>query len=132
MNEAKTVRVFLLVCGVGLIPIALGYGAVPSATMKALYGITVNELGQTHIMRVIMFLYFGMASLWLVGAFKPGVTGSALIACGVFMLSIAAGRLSSFAVDGIPHWYFVAFTIVEIVCGSLAIFFYRKVQSAGT
>ncbi len=33
MNEAKTVRVFLLACGVGLIPIALGYGAVPTVTM---------------------------------------------------------------------------------------------------
>ncbi len=131
MNEAKIVRVFLLACGLGLIPVALGYGAVPTVTMKALYGITINELGQTHIMRVIMFLYVGIASLWMVGAFKPSVTGSALIACGVFMLSIAAGRLCSFAIDGIPHWYFVAFTIIEIVCGSLAIYFYSNVRNAG-
>ena len=53
-------RIFLIFCAVGLVPIALGYGAKPPATLGALFGITVDTTNLTHIMRAVMGLYFGM------------------------------------------------------------------------
>ena len=59
MNEAppsmKT-RAFLIFCAVGLVPIALGYGAKPSASLDMLFGITVDTTNLTHIMRAVMAL----------------------------------------------------------------------------
>lgn len=132
MNRMTIARAFLMLCGAGLIPIALSYGIRPTATMNAIYGITINEVGHTHIMRVIMCLYFGIASLWLAGAIKPKLTRVALLVCGVFMLSIATGRLISFTLDGLPHWLFTVFAILEVIGGSTAFFFYRALNNRAT
>ena len=53
-------RAFLIFCSVGLVPIALGYGAKPSASLDALFGITVDTTNLTHIMRAVTGLYFGL------------------------------------------------------------------------
>jgi hypothetical protein len=88
-------RIFLIFCAVGLVPIALGYGAKPSATLDALFGITVDTTNLTHIMRAVMGLYFGMVVIWVWGAFKKQMTAPALVSCAVFMLGLAAGRILS-------------------------------------
>jgi hypothetical protein len=62
-------RAFLIFCSVGLVPIALGYGANPSVSLDALFGITVDTINLTHIMRAVMGLYLGMVVLWVWGAF---------------------------------------------------------------
>lgn len=57
------IRAFPIFCSVGLVPIALGYGAMPAASLKALFGITVDTTNHAHIMRSVMGLYFGMVVL---------------------------------------------------------------------
>jgi hypothetical protein len=114
-------RFFLIFCAVGLVPIALGYGAKPSVSMDALFGITVDTTNLAHIMRAVMGLYLGMAVLWLWGAFKKSMEGPALIACAVFMLGLAAGRILSFVMDGLPHWLLIVYLGLEIVLGLIAI-----------
>ena len=118
------IRVFLIFCSVGLVPIALGYGAKPSTSLGALFDITVDSTNLTHIMRAVMGLYFGMVVLWLWGAFSRSMAGTALVACAVFMLGLAAGRLLSFALDGMPHWLLIVYAGLEIVLGVIAIFLY--------
>jgi len=118
-------RAFLVFCAVGLVPIALGYGANPSASLDALFGITVDTANLTHIMRAVMGLYFGMVVLWLWGAFSGSMAGPALVGCAVFMLGLAAGRLLSFVLDGMPHWLLVIYAILEVVLGAIAIALYR-------
>jgi hypothetical protein len=128
MNQAppsmKT-RAFLLFCAVGLVPIALGYGANPSASLDALFGITVDTTNLTHIMRAVMGLYFGMVVIWVWGAFNKQMTAPALVSCAVFMLGLAAGRILSIIVDGMPHWLLVVYAVLEIVLGLGAIVIYR-------
>jgi hypothetical protein len=128
MNEAppsmKT-RGFLLFCAVGLVPIALGYGAKPTASLEALFGITVDTTNLAHIMRAVMGLYLGMVVVWVWGAFKKQMTAPALVSCAVFMLGLAAGRLLSIMVDGMPHWLLVVYAILEIVLGLGAIVIYK-------
>ena len=125
MNQTAKSRAFLIFCAVGLVPIALGYGAKPSFSLDALFGITVDTLNLTHIMRAVMGLYLGMVVFWLWGAFKPSMTGPALAGCAVFMLGLAAGRTLSFVVDGMPHWLLVVYAVLEIVLGLVAVALYN-------
>jgi hypothetical protein len=118
--------VFLVVCAVGLVPIALGYGAKPSASLDALFGINVDTINLTHILRAVMGLYFGMVVIWLWGAFSRSMAGPALVACAVFMLGLAAGRLLSFVLDGKPHWLLIVYAVLEIVLGVAAVLLYRS------
>ena len=119
------IRVFLLFCSVGLVPIAMGYGAMPSVSLDALFGITVDTVNLAHIMRAVMGLYFGMVVLWVWGAFSPSMRAPALVACAVFMLGLAAGRLLSFLLDGVPHWLLVVYFALEVILGLSAIALYR-------
>jgi hypothetical protein len=125
MNESVKTRAFLIFCSVGLVPIALGYGAKPSVTLDALFGIKVDTTNLTHIMRAVMGLYLGMVVFWLYGAFRKSMTGPALAGCAVFMLGLAAGRILSFILDGMSHWLLVVYAALEIVLGLIAVTLYR-------
>jgi hypothetical protein len=128
MNEAlpsTTTRAFLIFCAVGLVPIALGYGAKPSTSLDTLFGITVDTINLTHIMRAVMGLYFGMVAIWVWGAFNKQMTAPALVSCAVFMLGLAAGRILSFILDGLPHWLLIVYAVLEIVLGLIAITLYK-------
>jgi hypothetical protein len=118
-------RAFLIFCAVGLVPIALGYGAKPSASLDALFGITVDTTNLTHIMRAVMGLYLGMVLFWLWGAFNNSMEAPALVGCAVFMLGLAGGRILSFILDGLPHWLLIVYAALEIVLGLTAVILYR-------
>ncbi|MET0028952.1 MAG: DUF4345 domain-containing protein [Candidatus Thiodiazotropha sp.] len=119
-------RAFLILCASGLIPIALGYGAMPSVSMAALFGISVDTVNLTHILRAVMGLYLGMAVLWVWGAFSPPMARPALAGCAVFMFGLAAGRILSLVLDGQPHWLLIVYAGLEIVFGTLAILLYQS------
>ncbi len=119
-------RSFLIFCAIGLIPIALGYGAKPSTSLDMLFGIIVETTNLTHIMRAVMGLYLAMVILWFWGAFNQQMRIPALISCAVFMLGLASGRILSFVVDGLPHWLLVVYAILEIVLGIAAVIFYKS------
>ena len=118
-------RLFLIICAIGLAPVALSYGVVPAVSLDALFGITVDSTNLANIMRAIMGLYFGMIVIWLWGAFSIPMAGPALVSCAVFMLGLAAGRTLSFVLDGIPHWLLVVYAVIEVVLGAIAIVLYR-------
>ena len=126
MRESVKTRAFLIFCAVGLVPIALGYGAKPSVTLDALFGITVDTTNLTHIMRAVMGLYLGMVVFWLWGAFNRSMARAALAACAVFMFGLAAGRILSVILDGMPHWLLIVYAALEIVLGLIAIILYRR------
>jgi len=132
MNDTMKNRAFLIFCAVGLVPIALGYGAKPSVSMDVLFGINVDTTNLTHIMRAVMGLYLGMVVLWLWGAFSKTMQGPALVACAVFMLGLAAGRILSFVIDGLPHWLLIVYAVLEIVLGLIAVILCRRNLSEST
>jgi len=132
MNESTKTRAFLIFCAVGLVPIALGYGARPSLTLDALFGITVDTTNLTHIMRAVMGLYLGMVVFWLMGAFRQSMARPALAACAVFMLGLAAGRLLSFLLDGMPHWLLIVYAVLEVVLGLIALTLFNGHNARGT
>ena len=121
-------RVFLLICAIGLVPIALGYGVAPSVTMDRLFGIVVEGTNLTHVFRAVMGLYLGMVVIWVLGAFRQALTRPALICCAVFMLGLAFGRALSLLVDGQPHWLLVVYALLEVFLGILALLLLRKLS----
>jgi len=122
-------RAFLVFCAVGLVPIALGYGAKPTASLDALFGITVDSVNLAHIMRAVMGLYFGMVVIWVWGAFDRQMTTPALVSCAVFMLGLAAGRILSFVLDGLPHWLLMVYAALEILLGLIAVVLLRPQEA---
>ena len=134
MNSAvpPVARTFLIICAIGLIPIALGYGVAPSVTMERLFSISVEGTNLTHVLRAVMGLYLGMIVVWVLGAFRGTLTRPALICCAVFMLGLAFGRVLSFLVDGRPHWLLIVYALLEVFFGILALVLLRKLSSNAT
>jgi hypothetical protein len=129
MNQSTVparTRAFLIFCAVGLVPIALSYGAVPGASLEYLFGIAVESTNATHVFRAVMGLYLAMVATWLAGAFNPTLTVPALACCAVFMLGLAAGRVLSLILDGVPHWLLVVYLALELVLGLIAVHLLRQ------
>jgi uncharacterized membrane protein YeaQ/YmgE (transglycosylase-associated protein family) len=119
-------RAFLIFCAVGLVPIALSYGAVPGTSLEYLFGIAVESTNATHIFRAVMGLYLAMIMIWLLGAFNPTLRVTALTCCAVFMLGLAAGRVLSVILDGVPHWLLLVYLALELMLGLIAIHLLRQ------
>ncbi len=73
-----TDRLLLILAAIGLVPIALSYGVVPSASVTYLFDFPVEGTNQTHIFRAITGLYLANATFWLVAAGKPKLRRSVL------------------------------------------------------
>lgn len=108
-------QLFLLLVSLGLFPIALSYGVVPQKSLDILFGMQVIDSNAIHIYRAMMGLYLAMSLFWLVGAFNVKVRQAALYSQIVFMSGVAAGRLISLIVDGMPHWIMLVYLLLEII-----------------
>jgi len=117
MTNERFQRLLLMITGIGLIPIALGYGFMPEKTLTPLYGFPVDNLNLRHIMRAIMGLYFAQVFIWFLGVANPLFRRPAMFCLVVFTLGIAAGRIISLVVDGISHRFLIVFLILELIIG---------------
>lgn len=119
-------QVFLLIAAIGLFPIALSYGLMPQKSLRYLYDISVSDTNTIHIFRAVMSLYFSLILFWIIGVFKIQLRQAALYSLIVFMLGLAAGRILSIIIDGIPHWLLIVYLILEISFGTLGILLAKK------
>lgn len=115
-----TDRLLLLLAGFGLVPVALSYGVVPSATVTHLLGFPVEGVNLTHVFRAVMGIYLANALFWLAGAMNPALRRPALWALFVFMAGVAGGRVLSILIDGMPSSILVMYLLVELVFATLA------------
>jgi len=119
-------QVFLIITAIGLFPIALSYGLVPQKSLKYLFDISVSDTNTIHIFRAVMCLYLALISFWIIGVLKVQFRQAALYSLIVFMLGLAAGRILSIIIDGIPHWILNVYLILEISFGTLGILLVKK------
>ena len=129
MNKStveKLQKVLLLFVSVGLIPIALGYGLVPAKSMDYLFGISVTGINLAHILRAVMGLYLALVIFWVIGAYKVQLRQAALYSLVVFMFGLAAGRILSIIIDGIPHWLLIIYLLLELGFGTLGLLLVKK------
>jgi len=110
-------QIFLVFCAIGLTPIALGYGLVPSKSLEYLFAFSVQNVNGAHIFRAIMGLYLALSAFWVMGAYKVHLRQAALYSLVVFMLGLAAGRVISLVVDGMPHWLLLVYLVLEVGLG---------------
>ncbi|WP_282124326.1 DUF4345 domain-containing protein [Algibacter mikhailovii] len=121
MTNEKLQKLTLLIAGIGLIPIALGYGLMPEQTLTALYGFDASNVNLKHIMRAIMGLYFAQSILWFLGFAYPKFRKPAIYGMVVFMLGLAGGRVLSLTIDGRVHWLLIAYLFLELFFGFLGL-----------
>jgi len=119
-------QMFLLVVAIGLLPIALSYGLIPQKSLSYLFDITVSDPNSIHIFRAVMGLYLALIIFWLIGAFKVQVRQAALYSLIVFMFGLAAGRILSLIIDGMPHWLLAVYLVLELIFGVLGVLLIKK------
>ena len=119
-------RLLLILAALGLVPIALSYGLMPSVTVTYLLGFPVEGTNQTHVFRAIMGLYLVNAAFWLFAAGKPELRRPALWVLFLFMTGLAAGRFLSFILDGIPNPVLLFYFAAEVFFGAWAFVALRR------
>ena len=118
-----TDRMLLILAALGLVPIALSYGLVPSASVTNMLGFPVEGANHTHVFRAIMGLYLANALFWLVASAKRELRRSALWVLFLFMAGLAGGRVLSIILDGLPGAILVFHLIAELVFAALSLMF---------
>jgi len=71
-------------------------------------------------------LYLALVLFWFIGAFKVQVRQAALYSLIVFMFGLAAGRVFSLIIDGMPHWLLVVYLVLELGFGILGILIIKR------
>ncbi len=125
----KRSQLFLLITGLILLSIGVTYGTVPEGSMNLLYGLQMAKPGDNliHMLRGFSGLYLAMGLFWIIGSTKKTLINPALWSVVIFMSGVAAGRLVSFVVDGIPTFYgFNLFFVCELVLAAIASGFIRS------
>lgn len=126
-NETeRPARILLLVSAIGLTPIALSYGILPREWVPVLFGFSADAVDARHIFRALMGLYLGMVALWVWGFLRPAATRAGLMSLMVFMYGLAAGRLLSFALDGLPTPLLIVYFALETTIGVIANLLLRR------
>jgi len=119
-------KLLLIVVAIRLVPIALSYGLFPQKSLSYLYDIHVSETNPIHILRAVMGLYLAMVIFWLIGVFNIKLREAALYSLVVFMYGLAAGRILSLLLDGVPHPFFLVYLILELGFGTIGVFLLSK------
>lgn len=119
-------QIFLLVTAMGLIPIALSYGLAPNSSLSQLFDVSVSNINGAHIFRAIMGLYLALIVFWIVGAFKTELRQAALRSLVVFMLGLAAGRILSLLLDGLPSNLLSFYLAAELFSGVVGYLLLKK------
>ena len=106
---------FLLFIAAGVFPVSLIYGGHPAISMPYFYGVEVNTVNLSNILRAIMGLYIALCVFWVIGARYEKLRLAALWSLVIFMIGIASGRILSLVLDGMPSPLFIFYLAVEII-----------------
>ena len=106
---------FLLFIATGVFPVSLIYGGNPAISMPNFYGIEVDTVNLSNILRAVMGLYIALCIFWVIGAWYEKLRISALWSLAIFMTGIASGRALSLILDGMPSPLFIFYLVVEII-----------------
>jgi uncharacterized protein DUF4345 len=124
-------KIFLLVAGAFLIPVALTYGVDPAGTLPKFMNVTVEGTDQIHIFRALSCLYLGMVTFCIIAAFTPEWRHVAVIWAVFFAYSLAIGRIISLIVDGMPSGMLLFFLAVELVVGTVGVLLLNRERRTG-
>jgi hypothetical protein len=124
MKIIVTKNLHLIISTLIVIPVAFVYGFQPNLVIN----VTINTIDEANILKAIMGLYLGFASLWVVGIFKFTYWRTATISNMLFMLGLGFGRIISIISDGTPSTIFIFGTAGELVLGLYAWYQFRNLS----
>lgn len=117
-------RLHLLLSVLIVVPVSVIYG-VPLLLPKFL-DIKVNTTDLSNLLKAIMGLYLGIATVWVTGIINSKYWKTATQLNIIFMLTLAAGRALSMLTDGLPTAGFVFGIIAELIIGLFSIYQLKK------
>ena len=107
-------QAFLFLNALGVSLVAFSYGVVPHDVLPRILDLRVESTDLTHVFRAVMGLYVGFSAYWVVAAFRPAWTRGAVLSVVVFMAALAAGRVLSLVVDGLPSPLLLVYLGLEV------------------
>ncbi len=118
----KKQNLFLLMAAIGIFPVALSYGFLPSF----LFGVEMNSVEMINIFRAIMGLYTAMGIFWLMAAFNSKLTQAGLYSLVAFMGGLSIARIVSINFDGMPNAILLGYTATELLLASVSYWFIKQ------
>jgi len=116
---------FLIFSAVGVLPVALAYGAYPSFSLPLLYDIEITSNNLSNVFRAIMGLYVAFNIFWVIGALNSSLRLIALWSLFIFYTGAGAGRVLSIVLDGAPDVIFILYLILEIFGSAISFWLIR-------
>ena len=117
-NKFPAARIVLLLAGFTAVAIAATIIAAPEA-FYASYGISIGQdINLANEMKAPMGLLAAAGMLMLAGAIRADLTVASLAVATAVYLSYGLSRLSSMAIDGLPHNALVAAASFELLLGA--------------
>lgn len=116
----------LIISVMVIVPAACIYGAFPSKVLPVLFDFEVETVDLNNVFRAIMGLYFMTAGLLLMGIIRSQYWKTGTIVNIFFMIGLAAGRILSFIIDGIPSTFFMLGLVGELTLGLFALYQLKK------
>jgi len=116
-----TKKPFLLVCALGLAAVGLTYGWNPSwfvnkfLNLGMSFSIGSGPVDFRHILRAIGGLYVGIAYFWMRSAISGEGLDRAMISVCSICAFVAAARVASIVLDGMPSNFLVVSAALEAV-----------------
>jgi hypothetical protein len=106
-SQAKPIQfggdpIFLLITAAGLIPVVPSYGMMPRKSLVCLFDTDIQGMNGVHVFRAIMDWYPALSLFRIAGVFNVRLRQAALYRFILFMFGLAAGRVSSIMLDGVP------------------------------
>jgi len=117
----------LIVSFFGVSAIELVYGVFPEWFFETfLVESHPPSVDQLHILRAVMMLYMAFGLFWLWSAFSESYRDAGVLVLCVFCGGLAAGRILSVVVDGIPSPLLILYIFVELSLFPVCIWFLRR------
>jgi hypothetical protein len=126
ITSNTTKNAHLIAALVVVVPVALGYGFLPSFPAWGYLDIPFTHTDVPNIFRAQMGLYLGCCYLWYLGMIKSNFWAPATYSLMLFMGGLGLGRLLSLLLDGMPSALFLWGTFAELGLASYAFYQLKK------
>ena len=119
-------RGFLVLAFAMISVIALLYGTNPQWFARTFLGVAALDVNFAHILRAVMCLYLALGAFWLYCALSDTHKNIAILITILFSGGLVAGRLLSFALDGLPSPLLIFYAALECAVIPLAWWVYQQ------
>lgn len=105
----------LSLSAIAVLVVGITYGLYPSTFLPLFFDFSVETTDLNHVFRAMMGSYFALGIYWAYSVCFHTYWRGATYSVVFFMGGLAAGRLMSIFIDGIPSLAFTVGTVLEIL-----------------